>query len=403
MSNLVITNIGELVTNDPSREGLTGIVHNAAVVIEDGVIVWVGEAGDIPDQHTRLPIMDADRASVVPGFVDAHTHVVFAGDRSHEHAMRLAGADYAEIQAVGGGIYSTVRATREATLIELIVQSLARAQRMLAAGTTTIEIKTGYGLDVETEMSMLDAIEALETSLPIDVVKTFLGAHVVAPEFAEDRQGYLDLVAGEMLDAVSGRVDFVDVFCDDIAFSVEEAEQIAEAASRHGIPMRLHVEQLSHSGGAALAARVGAVAADHLDHASDEDLVALAEAGTVAVLLPGVSFTMQEPAPDGRRFWDAGVTVAIATDCNPGTSYVETMPFIIALAATTSGLTPDEALWAATVGGARALGKHDRGIIAEGYVGDLVLLAAPSFEHLVYRPDGDLVTRVIKAGVPLQR
>ncbi len=401
MSNLLITNIGELVTNDPDRDGLTGVVHGAAVAIRDGVIAWVGTADEIPNEHDSLPLMDVDGAAVVPGFVDAHTHVVFAGDRSHEHAMRLEGASYAEIQAAGGGIYSTVRSTRDASLVDLTVQSLARVQRMLAAGTTTVEIKTGYGLDLDTEMKMLDAIEAIDSSLPIDVVKTFLGAHVVAAEFADDRQGYVDLVSGDMLEAVRGRVDFVDVFCDDIAFTVEETEQIAAAAGRHGIPMRLHVEQLSHSGGAALAARLNAVAADHLDHASDADLAALADVGTVAVLLPGVSFTMQEPAPDGRRFWDAGVRVAIATDCNPGTSYVETMPFIIALAATTAGLTPSEALWAATAGGALALGEHDRGIIADGYIGDLVLLDAPSFEHLVYRPDGDLVDRVIKRGVPV--
>jgi imidazolonepropionase len=401
MSNLLITNIGELVTNDPDREGLAGVVLGAAVVIRDGVIAWVGSVDDIPNEHSSLPVMDVAGAAVVPGFVDAHTHAVFAGDRSREHAMRLEGASYAEIQAMGGGIYSTVRATREASLIELIVQSLARVQRMLDAGTTTVEIKTGYGLDVDTETKMLDAIDAIDSSLPIDVVKTFLGAHVVAPEFADDRQGYVDLVSGDMLEAVVGRVDFVDVFCDDIAFTVEETEQIAAAAGRHGAPMRLHVEQLSHSGGAALAASLDAVAADHLDHASDADLAALADAGTVAVLLPGVSLTMQEPAPDGRRFWDAGVRVAIATDCNPGTSYVETMPFIIALAATTAGLTPSEALWAATAGGALALGKHDRGIIADGYLGDLVLLDAPSFEHLVYRPDGDLVDRVIKRGTPI--
>ena len=248
MSNLVVTNIGELVTNDPARDGLLGIVHDAEVVIQDGLIAWVGPTNQRPADYTDLPVMDADGASVVPGFVDAHTHVVFAGDRSHEHAMRLAGATYAEIQAVGGGIYSTVRATREATLVELIVQSMARVQRMLEAGTTTIEIKTGYGLDVETEMSMLGVMDALATSLPIDVVKTFLGAHVVAPEFRDDRQGYVDLVAGDMLDAASGLVDFVDVFCDEIAFSVAEAEQVAAAAARHGIPMRLHVEQLSHSG-----------------------------------------------------------------------------------------------------------------------------------------------------------
>lgn len=401
MSNLVITNIGELVTNDPAHEGVAGVLRNAAVAVRGGFIAWVGPAAELPQEHVDLPTMDADGASVVPGFVDAHTHVVFAGDRAHEHAMRLEGASYEEIQAMGGGIHSTVRATRAATLHDLVLESLPRVQRMLAAGTTTVEIKTGYGLDLATEVKMLTAIDAIESSLPIDVVKTFLGAHVVATEFADDRAGFVDLVAGEMLDAVSERVDFVDVFCDDIAFTVPETERIAAAAARHGIAVRLHVDQLSHSGGAALAAKVGAVAADHLDHATDDDLDALAAAGTVAVLLPGVSFTMQEPAPDGRRFWDAHIPVAIATDCNPGTSYVETMPFIIALAATTSGLTPAEAVWAATRGGALALGKPDRGIIAEGYLGDLIVVDAPSFEHLVYRPDGDLVQRVIKAGIPL--
>ena len=401
MSNLVITNIGELATNDPTREELAGIVHSAAVAVANGVIAWVGHMNDLPVAYRDLPTMDADGAAVVPGFVDAHTHLVFAGDRSHEHAARLAGASYAEIQGMGGGIYSTVRAVREATMVELTMQSLARLRRMLAAGTTTVEIKTGYGLDIDTESKMLDVMDALGSSVPIDIVRTFLGAHVVAPEYADDRQGYVDLVSGGMLDTVRERVDFVDVFCDDIAFTVDETERIAQAAASHDVPVRLHVEQTSHNGGAALAARIGAVAADHLDHAPGKDLAELASAGTVAVLLPGVSLTMQEAAPDGRRFWDAGVTVAIATDCNPGTSYVETMPFIIALAATTSGLTPEEALWGATAGGARALGMGDRGVIAPGYLGDLVILSAPSYEHLVYRPDGDLIDRVVKAGVPL--
>lgn len=395
---LLITDIGQLVTNDESREGLLGIVEDAAVAIEGGTIVWVGAGGAVPIEYRTFDVHTAYGAAVVPGFVDSHTHAVFAGERSHEFAMRLEGATYEQLQASGGGIYSTVRATRDATLDDLVVASLPRVARMLASGTTTIEVKTGYGLDIATEIKMLDAVDQICNILPIDTIPTFLGAHVVAPEFLDDRGSYVDLVGGEMLDAVAGRVAYVDVFCDNAAFTVSEARWLADAARARGLEMRMHVEQLSHTGGAALAAEVGAIAADHLDHATDDDLAALAKAGTVAVLLPGVSYSMRDPAPDGRRIWDSGVTVAIATDCNPGTAYIETMPFIISLAAVTAGLTPAEALWAATRGGALALGLHDRGIIAPGKLADIVFLDAPSYEHLTYRPDGNLVSEVVKRG-----
>lgn len=398
MSDLLVTGIGELVTCDGSGDDGLGIITDAAVAMVGELIQWVGSTHDIPHEYRSLPTTDLEGRAVVPGFVDPHTHVVFAGDRAHEHAMRLAGATYEEIQAAGGGIYSTVAATREKHLVALILESRDRVERMLANGTTTVEIKTGYGLDLATEIKMLDAIDAIDASLPIDIVRTFLGAHVVAPEYGIDREGYVDLVVGPMLDAVADRVDAVDVFCDTVAFTIDEAKRVLDAGQAAGLSARLHADQLSRSGGGMLAATVGAVAADHLDHATDEDINALAEAGTVAVLLPGVSFTMQEPPPDARHFIDAGVTVALATDCNPGTSFVETMPFIIALAATTAGMTPAEALTSATVGGARALGFDDRGILARGKLGDLVVLSAPSHEHLVYRPDGDLVERVIKRG-----
>jgi imidazolonepropionase len=399
--SLVITDIGQLVTNDETLPGLLGIVEDAAVAIDGGMIGWVGAWEDLPDEYRSYEMLSVGGSAVLPGFVDSHTHAVFAGDRSREFAMRLEGATYEELQGAGGGIYSTVRATRGATLDELVEASLPRIARMLANGTTTIEIKTGYGLDLATEVKMLDAIDQICNVLPIDTIPTFLGAHVVAPEFTDDRGSYVDLVAGAMMDAVMDRVAFVDVFCDEAAFTVDETKWIAEAARSRDLGVRLHVEQLGHTGGAALAAEIGAVAADHLDHATDEDLDALVRAGTVGVLLPGVSYSMREPAPDGRRFWDAGLTVAIATDCNPGTAYLETMPFIISLAAVTSGLTPAEAVWSATRGGALALGLHDRAVLTPGMLADLVILDAPTYEHLTYRPDGGLVIQVIKRGVLL--
>ncbi len=403
MSDLVLANIGELTTNHPARGDLLGSMVDAAVAVRNGIVDWVGATEDLPSEYASLPLFDAMGAAVVPGFVDAHTHAVFGGDRAHEHAMRLGGATYAEIQAAGGGIYATVEATRQLPKRTLVVESHDRLSRMLAAGTTTVEVKTGYGLDIETEMKMLDVIDALSTSLPIDIVATFLGAHVVAPEYRADRQGYVDLVSGEMLEAVRSRVSFVDVFCDDVAFSVAEADQITAAAMKAGLGIRLHADQTSHSGGSALAARIGATAVDHVDHATDQDLADLARAGTVVVLLPAVSMMMHEPYPDAKRFLDAGITVAIATDCNPGTANVETMPFVMALAATSCGMSPAQALWSATAGGAAALGLEDRGVVAPGMVADLVVLDAPSHEHLAYRPDADLVLRVVKRGTLVQR
>ena len=397
--SFLITDVGQLVTNNDRYEGLLGLIDNAAVAIDGGTIAWVGSEEDVPDAYHSYEMLSANGSAVLPGFIDSHTHGVFAGERSHEFAMRLEGATYEQIQGAGGGIYSTVRATRSATLEELVAASLPRISRMLANGSTTIEVKTGYGLDIATEVKMLDAIDRICNALPIDTIPTFLGAHVVAPEFADDRGSYVDLVAGEMMDAVADRVAFVDVFCDEAAFTVDETRWIVEAAQSRDLGVRLHVEQLGHTGGAALAAEIGAVAADHLDHATEDDLEALARAGTVAVLLPGVSYSMRERAPDGRRFWDAGITVAVATDCNPGTAYIETMPFIISLAALTAGLTPAESVWAATRGGALALGLHDRGVVASGMLADLVILDAPSYEHLTYRPDGGLVAQVIKRGI----
>lgn len=395
--SVVLTNVGQLVTNDPDRDGLLGTIDEAALIAVDGVVTWVGRDEDLPSDLPDEPI-DVGGRSVVPGFVDAHTHLTYAGDRLAEFVQRALGASYEEILAAGGGIYSTVAATRRASMVDLIAGAMARLERMQATGTTTVEVKSGYGLDIETEFGLISSARALDMSLAIDIVSTFLGAHVVGPEYTDDRAGYLDLVNGPMLDLVEGHVSFVDVFCDAAAFTVDEARTVAEAAARHGLGVRIHADQTERIGAAALAGEIGAVSADHLDHATDADLEALAAAGTAAVLLPGVSYSLRTPYPDGRRIWDSGATVAIATDHNPGTSPIETMPFVISLGVSGLGLTPDEAIWAATRGGALSLGLDDRGKLAPGALADVAVVnGAPA--ELSYRPDRALVSNVIKRGV----
>ena len=401
MNDLLVFNIGSLVTNDPKHGGLLGLVTDAAVAIIDGVVDWVGAEADIPTEYENLPRLDAGGAAVLPGFVDPHTHLVFAGDRSDEFARRLRGESYEEILAAGGGILSTVAATRATSEDDLYDAAAERAWRMLANGTTTVEVKSGYGLDTVTEEKMLSVARRLDESLPIDIVPTFLGAHVVPAEYSEDRDAYVDLVCGEMLDACAPLTRFCDVFSDDAAFTVAETRRILEAAKSRGLEVRVHADQLGRVGAAHLAAELSAASADHLDHATDEDLAAMNAAGTSAVLLPAVSFSMRLPYPEGRRIWDSGVTVALATDCNPGTANVESMPFVAALATLNMGLTPDEAIWAATRGGALSLRLEDRGHLLPGAVADLVILDAPTHLHIPYRPDADLIAAVVKGGVIL--
>lgn len=398
MSNLLIFNIGQLVTNDSARGGVPGAVANAGVAIVDGLVEWVGVADDVPDRYRELPQLDAGEAAVLPGFVDPHTHLVFAGDRSEEFDRRLRGESYEQILEGGGGILSTVAETRAASEHQLFDEAAARVRRMMANGTTTVEVKSGYGLDIETEVRMLRVANRLDEMLPMDVVPTFLGAHVLPLESRAHRDAYVELVCGSMLDACAPLARFCDVFCDDAAFSVGEARRILEAAQSRGLDIRIHADQLGRVGAAALAADLAAVSADHLDYASTEDLVLMRSAGTVAVLLPAVSFSMRLPYADGRVIWDSGVSVALATDCNPGTANVESMPFVIALAVLNLGLTADEAVWAATLGGARALGLTDRGHLVPGAIGDLVLLDAPTHLHIAYRPAADIVAAVVKRG-----
>ncbi len=400
MTSLLLRNIGSLVTNAPDCPGDLGLLENAAVSIRDGVIVWAGPDDEIPVALLRGASIEVDGRAVVPGFVDSHTHLVFGGDRADEFSARLGGASYEEILASGGGIHSTVAATRGASTDDLVAQSSERAHRMLRSGTTTVEIKSGYGLNVTDEIRMLEIAGRVGKQTGIGVMRTFLGAHV--PDRGMSEEEYVDAVVEEMLPSAAPHADFCDVFVDRGAFSVESARRIFRAAADHGLTARLHAEQLTHTGAAALAAEVGAASADHLDNATPNDAIALAAAGVVAVVLPGAGFSMRTPQAPARMLWDAGVVLALATDCNPGTSYVESMQFVIALAILEMGLTPDEAVWAATRGGARSLRRDDLGVVRPGAVADLVILDAPSHRHLPYRPGSDLAWKVIKSGEVVQ-
>lgn len=402
MEPWLLTGIGELVTNNPDLGGgLVGVVPDAAVVIDGDRVAWAGPAGDLPPEWVGARATDIEGRSVVPGFVDSHTHLVFAGDRADEFARRMEGVSYQEIAAAGGGIAATVAATREASSDDLVASARRRMQRLLATGITTVEVKSGYGLDTATEVAMLRAASAAAEGLPITLKRTFLGAHAVPPEYRGDRSAYVDLVVDEMLPACAGEAEYCDVFVEDGAFTVEEGRRILTAAAGHGLGARIHAEQLGHTGGAALAAELGAASADHLDHATEADAGLLAEAGTVAGLVPGASFQLRGPQAPGAMLWAAGVTVALATDCNPGTSYIESMPFVIALGVVQMGLTPDQAVWAATRGGAVSLGLDDRGRVRPGDRADLVVLDAPSYRHLAYRPASPLVAGVVSGGSPI--
>ena len=392
---MLITNIGELVTNASGRPGELGLIGDAAVAVADGAIQWAGPQDDLPERYRHAETLDAAGGAVLPGFVDAHTHLVFGGDRADEFARRLRGESYEQILAAGGGIHSTVAATREASFDALVSEATARLDRMLGGGATTVEAKSGYGLTTAAEVRILEATIAAGERSAADVIPTFL-AHV--PDKGVDGETFTLLVIDEMLPACAPLARFCDVFCDRGAFTVSQAERILHAAAERGLRARLHAEQLTHTGAAALAAELGAVSADHLDHATPEDAAALAAAGVVAVLLPAASFSMRTAQAPARMLWDAGVTVALATDCNPGTSNVESMGLVIALGSLEMGLTPEEALWAATRGGALAVELPDRGSIVPGAIADLVVLDAPSYRHIPYRPGTNLVRMVVKGG-----
>ena len=385
MSTSLITNIGELTTNVGSPDGdRVGTRLDAAVLIEDGRIAWVGSADAAPGADE---IVDAGGRAVIPGFVDSHSHLVFGGDRAAEFEARMAGQKYA-----AGGIRSTVAATRAASDDELRARLRGFVDELLAQGTTTIEVKSGYGLSVADE----ERLVRLAAEVTPEV--TFLGAHVVPAEYADRADEYVDLVTGPMLDACAPHSRWIDVFCETGAFSVAQSRRVLEAGIAKGLMPRVHASQLGPGDGVRLAVELGAASIDHGTYLTDDDIAALAASDTVLTLLPGVEFSTRQPYPDARRLIDAGVTVALACDTNPGSSFTSSMPFCIAIAVRDMGMTPAEAVWAATVGGARALRRDDVGAITPGARADLVLLGAPTRTHLAYRPGVPLVDRVWKDG-----
>jgi imidazolonepropionase len=385
MSTLAIIDVGQLVTNDPTiGDGKLGILTDAAIVVEDGVVAWVGPSGSVPATDESRSV--AGRA-LIPGFVDSHAHLMFAGDRAAEFSARMAGESYA-----AGGIRTTVAATRAASDRQLLNNLSRLSAEMLASGITTFETKSGYGLDVATEAKSLEIASLVTPEV------TYLGAHVVPAEFAGRADHYVELVCNEMLTAASPYAKWIDVFCDRGAFDADQALQILRAGEAAGLLPRIHANQLEAGKGIEVAVACDAASADHCTHLTEHDIELLAGSNTVATLLPGAEFSTRAQYPDARRLISAGATVALATDCNPGSSYTTSMPFCIAVAVRDMHLTPDQALWAATAGGAKALRRTDVGHLGLGARADFSVLNAETHIHLSYRPGVNLIDQVWQAG-----
>ena len=378
-----------------------GLIDDAAVAIRDGHIVWVGAAADRVDDHTQERV-DLRGRLVTPGLIDCHTHLVYAGNRAEEWALRLEGASYEEIAQRGGGIVSTVAATRAASHSQLLDATQGRLDTLLAEGVTTVEVKSGYGLDLDTELGMLRVARELDGAPDVDVVATFLGAHALPPEYRERRADYVRLMIDEVLPAVAaeGLADAVDAYCEGIAFTTDEVRSVFETAQARGLPLRLHAEQLSNCGGAAMAAGMGALSCDHLEYLDGAGVEAMAAAGTVAVLVPGAWYYLREtqhPPVDALR--SAQVPIAVSTDHNPGTSPVLSILAAMNMSCVLFGLSPEEALRGATVNAARALGLNDRGSIEPGKLADLAVWDVQSPAELSYALGHNPCRQVFKAGV----
>ena len=389
--------------------GTLGVIENGAVVMRDEKIVAIGTTAELRVSYPNEPTLDVGNCVLMPGFVDPHTHVIWGGDRATEFEMKMAGKPYLEILAEGGGILSTVKQTRTASIETLIAQTRPRLLRMFRHGTTTVEAKTGYGLQTATELRLLKALLALDDESVLDIVITFLGAHAIAPEYKDDPQGYTDLVCGTMLPilcqwwevhAPRSSQPFVDVFCEDKAFNLDQSRQILTKAQSLGFPLKIHADEFVNIGGTALAVELGAASADHLVKTSDADIAALGKSDTVAVALPCTPFGLAEKEyTPAHKLIEANAILALATDCNPGTSWNESMQFAIALSCRYMGLTPAQAIAASTINAAHAIRKSDTiGSIEIGKQADMLILSVPDYRHLGYRYGTNLVKQVIKRG-----
>ena len=391
MTSTLVHNIGQLVTNDPAHDGTKlGVIENAALLIEDGVVAWAGPDADAPTHHIKRKL-DAKGRAVIPGFVDSHTHMIFAGDRSKEFRARMLGETY-----TAGGIAHTVEKTRAASnkLLRSNAQSLLN--EAFSTGTTTIEIKSGYGLTVNDERRSLEIAQGLTDET------TFLGAHVVPVEYKKNPKDYVDLVTGPMLDAVLPFSKWIDVFCDKGAFSPDDARTILKAGMAKGLLPRIHANQLQEGQGVRLGVELDAASVDHVSHLSEKDIEALSKSKTVATLLPGAEFSTRSAYPDVRPLLEASITVALASDCNPGSSYTTSMAFIMAIAVREMHFSPEQALWSATMGGAKALRRDDIGHLFEGARANFSILNADSYIHLAYRPGVQLIEQVWRDGLQIK-
>lgn len=391
MTSTLLFNIGQLVTNDPQHDGTKlGLINDAALLIEDGVVAWAGPNADAPTHHIKGKI-DAHGKAVIPGFVDSHTHMIFAGDRSKEFRARMLGESY-----TAGGIAHTVEQTRSASDETLKRNTQSLLNEAYFSGTTTIECKSGYGLTVEDERRSLEIAQSFTDET------TFLGAHVVPIEYKKNPKDYVDLVTGPMLDAVLPYSKWIDVFCDKGAFSVDDARTILKSGMAKGLQPRLHANQLQEGQGVRLGVELDVASVDHVSHLSEKDIEALSTSNTVATLLPGAEFSTRSAYPDVRPLLEASITVALASDCNPGSSYTTNMPFIIAIAVREMHFSPEQALWSATMGGAKALRRDDIGHLFEGARANFSILSSDSYIHLAYRPGVNLIEQVWRDGLQIK-